>query len=146
MNKTIIAVYGRSGEGKSETIKNVIKIFEDRFAQAQVKYLIDQDDKLAIVTLGSIMIGIESQGDPNSRMINENTLEQLILSGCSIILCATRTEGMTVARVDELADKHDYHTLWKSSYYTSKLDYTSINMIAAEEIVDLIQSIISYRI
>ncbi|MES2649852.1 MAG: hypothetical protein V4717_23450 [Bacteroidota bacterium] len=146
MNKTIIAIYGRSKEGKSETIKNIASIFEKQIAHATVNYLINSGDILAIVTLGNIKIGLESQGDPNSRMINDNTIQQLINMGCEIIVCASRTEGMTVAKVDDLASRNGFNTLWKSSYYTNGLNYGNVNMIAAEETIKLIQSIIVARI
>lgn len=146
MNKTIIAVYGRAGEGKSETIKNVVSIFENLFPFALIQYLENDGDILAIISLGSVKIGIESQGDPNSRMIHKDTIDQLIAKSCEIIVCATRTDGMTVKKVDQLAVQYGFNTIWKSSYYTNGLDTTVANRIAAEEIVNLIQSIIVGRI
>lgn len=146
MNKTIIAVYGRAREGKSATIKNVVTVFETLYPTAVIQYLLNDGDILAIVTLGTVKIGIESQGDPNSRMISENTIEQLIQAGCDIIICATRTDGMTTRVVDQLADNYGYFTLWKSSYYTNGLNHDVVNRIAAEEIVGLIQSIITGRL
>lgn len=145
MNKTIIAVYGRAQEGKSTTIKNVVSIFE-AYPFASVTYLQKGEDILATIDLGGIKVGAESQGDPNSRMFYVNTVEELIkVHNCDIVLCATRTEGMTVKKVDSLADSYGYHTLWKSSYYTPSLNHSILNKIAAEEIVELIHSLIAGR-
>ena len=63
-------------------------------------------DILLTIKIGKIKIGIESQGDPNSRMIYDNTIKKLAdkeldpeLGGCQIIVCATRTEGMTAKKL-----------------------------------------------
>jgi len=146
MNKTIIALYGRAAEGKSSTIKNVVAIFERLFRFASIEKIKEDGDILAIITLNGVKIGIESQGDPSSRMINEKTIELLISKGCEIIICATRTEGMTVAEVDKLAAANHYNTIWKSSYYVNGAHTVVANQIAAEEIVSLVQSIIVGRI
>lgn len=93
--------------------------------------------------MGSIKIGFESQGDPGSRMLKEHTVEELIdIYKCDIIVCATRTDGDTVKEVDRIADKYDYYTIWKSSYYAPNLNHEVVNQIAAEEIVALIKAII----
>lgn len=152
MNKTIIAVYGGQNEGKSETIKNVCRLILDNFPIAvpsTPKELIDYTtDILIVIKIGSIKIGIESQGDPNSRMFWDNTIEKLAddnldpqLGSCDIILCATRTRGETMTKVREIAQKYSYYTIWRSSYQTD-LNTTVINRIAAEDILNIIKSLI----
>jgi hypothetical protein len=151
MNKTIIALYGRAKEGKTETIKKVCELIMTNFPNAvsyphHINY---NADILAAIQLGNVKIGLESQGDPKSRMIREDTIKQLAdknidfqLGGCDIIVCATRTGGATIRKVDTIADRYGYNTLWKSSYYTPGLNTAVVNKIAAEEIVNLIQAII----
>ena len=145
MNKTIIAVYGRASEGKSSTIKNILTILK-QYRFAKIEILKEDGDVLAIVELNGVKIGIESQGDPKSRMISEETIELLISKGCEIIVCATRTEGMTVKKVDELAETHGYNRIWKSSYFHVGVDNDSLNLLAAEEIVNLVQALIVGKI
>lgn len=150
MNKTIIAVHGRAGEGKSETIKKVCQILLRDFPNAipSKKPNYSQDIFLTI-QLDTIKIGFESQGDPNSRMIYDDTITKLAdeklnkeLGGCDIIICATRTTGMTVKKVDKIADNYGYNTLWISSFFSPKLNHAVLNDKAANNIVEIIKSLI----
>lgn len=151
MNKTIIAVYGRGGEGKSDTIKRVCQTIIRIFPNA-IPSIIEIDysgDILITITLGKVKIGIESQGDPNSRMIREDTIKKLAdkkfdanLGGCDIIVCATRTEGMTVAKVESIAEEYDYNLVYTSSFYASNLNHQVLNQLAAQNIIEIIKTII----
>lgn len=147
MEKTIITIYGRKNEGKSETIKNVCKIILSNFPRAIANIsIIDIDynnDILIVIQIGEIKIGIESQGDPETRMLHDDeSIESFAKNSCDIILCASRTSGNTVNRIDHIAKKYHYGTIWKSSYYAPNYNHNVINRIAAEEIVNLIKSII----
>jgi hypothetical protein len=149
MNKTIIGVYGGVKEGKSSTIKMVCKKLLSDFPNAITddKNINYNADINLIIKLGKIWIGIESQGDPNSRMITEDTIKKLAFEECQIIICATRTSGETVKKVDSIANKFDYSTIWKSSYFTSDSNnFETLNRMAAEEIIGLIKSLIAGQI
>lgn len=146
MNKTIIAVYGRAGEGKSSTIKLVCQKLLNEFPNAtssipkeEISY---SGDILLIITLGSVRIGIESQGDPKSRMITEETIKYLAEEKCDIILCATRTSGETVHIVDEIANSHDYRTLWLSTFWGHHLNHNVLNDQLGDQIIRFITSMI----
>jgi len=150
MNKTIIAVHGRAGEGKSETIKKVCQIllrdFPNAIPSKKPNY---SGDIFLTIQLDSIKIGFESQGDPNSRMIYDDTIKKLAdeklnkeLGGCDIIICATRTTGMTVKKVDKIADNYGYNTLWISSFFSPKLNHAVLNERAANNIIEIIKSLI----
>jgi hypothetical protein len=152
MNKTIIAVYGRANEGKSETIKKTCELLILNFPNAVPNPLVVNynGDILVTVQLGNYKIGFESQGDPKSRMIHEDTIRKLAdkkidpnLGGFDIIICATRTSGETVDKVDVIANQYSYNTLWKSSYYTPNLNRDVLNKKAAEEIIELITALIT---
>lgn len=150
MNKTIIAVHGRAGEGKSETIKKVCQIILRDFPNAITSSVPNYaGDIFLTIQLSKIKIGFESQGDPNSRMIFDDTIKKLAdkdlnkeLGGCDIIICATRTTGMTVKKVDNIADNYGYNTLWISSFFSPKLNHTVLNDIAANNIIEIIKSLI----
>lgn len=148
MERTIIAVYGRAGEGKSNTVKKVCELLLATFPNAisSISPIDYSADIFLFIQLGSIKIGIESQGDPNSRMFE--TVEKLIRDEkCDIVLCTTRTEGETVNEVDRLSDEYDYHTLWMSSYWSPTLQYKDVlNRLAAESIIEAIKSLILGRI
>ncbi len=143
MNKTIIAIYGRANEGKSSSIKLVCQKLLRDFPNAvpPVEEIIYEGDILIIITLGTIKVGFESQGDPNSRMLNEDTIRYLANEGCQIIICATRTEGKTVNKVDQIAEEFDYHTLWLSSYWSPSLNSNVLNDQLSDQIIRFITSL-----
>ncbi|MFL3663341.1 MAG: hypothetical protein ACJ04Q_05010 [Flavobacteriales bacterium] len=147
MNKTIIAVHGRASEGKSSTIKEVFRQIIEDFPHTRVDRKVNfKGDILVIITINNIKIGIESQGDPNSRMINEDTLRKLTEEKCQIILCATRTSGKTVKKVDTIANEFNYHTIWLSSYWSPSLNHNVLNKKAAANIIELIKSLMINQI
>lgn len=146
MENTIIAIHGRAGEGKSDTIKRACQLILTKFPNTEpssdaVDY---SGDVNLIITICGVKIGIESQGDPNSRMFH--TIESFAKEGCSIILCATRTAGATVKKVDEVADKHNYNTLWISSYYSPKLNWKYLNNLLACNLVEVMTDIMNGKL
>lgn len=70
-------------------------------------------DILATIRIGDILVGIESQGDPNSRMVD--SLTQLREKGCDIIICACRTSGATLDRVKSLHTEYGYDLIFVSN-------------------------------
>jgi hypothetical protein len=148
MKKTIIGIYGRANEGKSETIRNIATVFEASYHPAAVvNYLIKGVDILATVDFKGHRIGLEAQGDPGSRIITKRTIEELATThNCDIIVCATRTDGATVKEVDRVANLYGFDTIWRSTYYTPGLNKTEANLIAAEEILQLIMYVIAGRL
>lgn len=144
MNKTIIAVYGRASEGKSTSIKLACRKLLRDFPNAvpPAEGVNDNGDILTVITLGDVRIGFESQGDPKSRMISEDTLRQLANQECDIIICATRTRSETVRKVDEIANEFGYHTLWLSSYWGPSLNHDVLNDQLSDQIIRFIISLI----
>ena len=52
-------------------------------------------------------MGIESQGDPSSRL--RQSLSAFVAAKCDIIFCACRTSGMTVGWVNSLSPGYSIH-------------------------------------
>ncbi len=149
MNKTIIGIYGSGSEGKSTTIKNVARILLEQYpnATSSISPVDYAGDVNIVIHLGNVKIGIESQGDPNSRMIYDKTVEKLAKDGqCDIILCASRTEGETVKTIDKVAGSYDYHTIWISSFWSPTIKPRILNQLAAENIIRIIESLIVGRL
>jgi hypothetical protein len=149
MNKTIIGIYGRQKEGKSSTIKKVTELILANYpnAAASINPIDYSKDVLLTIQLGSIKIGIESQGDPGSRMIYADTVENLArIDNCDIILCASRTDGETVKKIDYVADTYDYHTIWLSSFWSPTIKQRVLNYLAAENIIRIIDALIVGRL
>lgn len=144
MERTIIAVYGRGDEGKSQTVKLVCEQLLMNYPNAiPNKVPTIKGDILITIQLDNVKIGLESQGDPGSRMhTTVNDLADPEVHACDIIVCASRTGGKSVKTIDAVADRHDFHTLWISSFFSPKLDSTVLNRFAALNIIELIKSLI----
>ncbi|MDI9319952.1 MAG: hypothetical protein QM530_05685 [Phycisphaerales bacterium] len=75
--------------------------------------------------MNGIKIGIESQGDPNSRVFV--SIPIFVNLNCDLILCATRTRGATVQIIEGL--KNDFQINWieKKQVDDSKLYFAENN-------------------
>lgn len=136
--RTIIAVYGPSNQGKSGTIKKIIDEISNKYPRASVKILIDGGDRKVVITIGKVKIGIESQGDPGSRL--EESLIDFANVKCDIIICATRTSGATVEAVNGLS--HLYDIVWITNYRSYEKDQEALNQFSAKQITEYLSTII----
>lgn len=105
--KTVIALSGVANRGKTETIRNVYNQLYNEYPDAQQQLLVSRSDVRVILTIEGVKVGIESQGDPNSRLPKSLALFQR--EGCQIVVCTMRTYGMTVEAVEQLRIKHGYN-------------------------------------
>jgi len=125
----IIALEGKGNSGKTATIRCVFELLKQR-ASSEPEVLKNDGDIKAILIINSTKIGIESQGDPKSRL--EESLKDFADAKCQIIVCATRTRGMTVDWVNALPG---YSVEWvKQSYFGDKPDQDKNNEAKAQEI------------
>jgi hypothetical protein len=93
----IFVLQGRGDCGKSAAVMMVYQMLCAKYPSAGVKDFFPGEtwDKKVIMTgVQGKKIGIESQGDPNSRL--EQSLIDFERAGCDIIFCTSRTRGMTV--------------------------------------------------
>lgn len=109
MNKIVIANSGHGRQGKSTSIKALFKVLSDKYPDG-TNIIKNQGDILATIRIGDILVGIESQGDPNSRMFDSLTM--LREMGCNIIICACRTSGATLDKIKELHTKYGYELIF----------------------------------
>ncbi len=114
MNKLVIANVGKSCQGKSTSLKEVLlNLFENGAKELEgVRIGSFEEDIKTIVTYRGVKIGIESQGDPNSRIFD--SLPDFVNKKCDIIICACRTFGHTNKEVKELSNE-GYHVLFFSN-------------------------------
>src|SRR5690348_15875330 len=99
MKKTIFAIWGHANQGKSETVRRIAQeiLLNNRTATTDPTTINFSVDIQIIVTIGKVTIGIESHGDPNSRLFE--SLKKFSSANCDIIICSTRTSGGTVDAV-----------------------------------------------
>lgn len=139
MKKTVFANWGTARQGKSSTVKNVAQLVLKSYPAATIDpAIIDfSTDIQVVITIGKIKVGIESQGDPNSRLFA--SLKHFIKMGCDIIVCSTRTSGATVDAINELYSKHGYENVWVTNYRSNEKNQDILNDIFAQHIFELIQ-------
>lgn len=135
MNNLVIANKGKAECGKSSSIKEA---FNKLIAIYPYNILIEDGDIKAIITIGNVLVGIESQGDPNSRMMQ--SMNDFVSMGCQIIVAACRTSGETCNKIIELNQVNGYDIIWATNDKTaiSQQHQDILNKKYAERVIDLI--------
>lgn len=138
-SKTIIAVRGVANQGKSASIKIAYSLLREIYPTAKIEELHIGVDITVVITIDGGKVGIESQGDPNSRLFQ--SLDHFVNIGCKVIVCATRSRGATVEAVNSLAGK--YRVEWYSKQgVSSSSKYEAANRSVAQQIVAAVQAAI----
>ena len=113
----IFALQGKSNCGKTETINEVFVELQSKYSTASATlFTPNKIDVKAIIDIpigGKIVkVGIESQGDPNSRL--QASLIDFDNAGCDIIICACRTSGMTVNWINSYSHSYQIQFIQQS--------------------------------
>ena len=146
MKKTVIANWGHGQQGKSDTIKKVAQIILSHYPNATsdpaiINYAADIK---VVITIDKIKIGIESQGDPKSRIFE--SLKEFAKLNCDLIICTTRTSGETVHAVSSLYASDNYDIIWATNYRSNEKNHDTLNNFSARQIFELIQNLLSNQI
>lgn len=141
MEKVILVNYGAGGQGKSSAIKAVYKALIEGFEGVKIENHLDDGDVRAEVTVDGYRIGIESQGDPGSRVYS--SLDEFAKNNCDIIIVACRTKGDTIEEVRRLKYEKDYKIIWLQHMITKDLEslQVSLNAIYAQNILAVIKTL-----
>ena len=129
--KKIIALSGSGNSGKTSTLCIVHKGLLSMAESIMDEHRIDDGDQRNILVINGVNVGIETQGDPNSRL--SSSLILFKEHNCHLIICATRTRGSTVEIVDNLAP--EYHISWRGQ---SSLSEASLRDESNQAIANLI--------
>ena len=128
----LFALYGRANCGKSETIRNIFDQLKMKYPTAQINQIyFGSDIKVIIKGIKGLSIGIESMGDPNSRL--KQSLIDFENNGCDIIFCASRTRGMTVDWINSHSKK--YTIDWTAQKHASANVRTTNNQRVAQTLI-----------
>ena len=103
--KKILAIQGKKDTGKT---KSIVKITEWLTGNYSVTEILEEDTRkevYRIIKIKNYLIGICSQGDPNSNL--EYYLDIFYKRDCNIIICACRTYGMTVDWINNYKKRYD---------------------------------------
>ena|SRR5690349_19652351 len=110
--KNLIVVRGVANTGKSESIKIAYQMFKTAYPRAKIQELFVGVDITIIITINGVKVGIESQGDPSSKLFR--SLKHFVRTDCQLIICATRTRGGTVDAVNALSRKYEVNWIDKT--------------------------------
>jgi len=144
--KTILAVCHIGDKGKTETLRefaNLLLISYPSFKPIfpTIASVPTTGDFRLVIEINGKIIGIESQGDPNTNLQNR-LLDLADNYQCEIILCTSRTRGDTVYAVDNLYNTRGFQTIWTSTYQIANVtQHTLVNQLKAKHILDLLQSL-----
>ncbi len=119
--KKIYALKGIAETGKSETIKTFYNKLKAKHTNLEIsdRYTpIYGGDISVVVEINGKIIAIESQGDPNSRILD--SLPKFVAIPADIIICATRTRGATVDVVKQ--QQENYEIIWIDKKTSTKGD------------------------
>jgi hypothetical protein len=143
MKKIVFANWGHAQQGKSDTVKRIAQEIIIAYPTAITEpVIIDYSADIQVtITIGEIKIGIESQGDPNSRLFK--SLKKFSSDNCDIIVCSTRTSGATVDAVETLHASHGYDIVWFTNHRSYEKNQTILNDISAKHIFGLLQQVIA---
>lgn len=138
MNRLVIANWGRGDQGKSASVRSVFNLLSKKYP---TRVLLDDGDIKAIVRIGDYKVGIESQGDPKSRILQ--SIDDFVSEGCVIIVCACRSWGETTNKVASLKKK-GYDIIWaQNDKSDNTLLHSELNELYAERVVIMIDRFIS---
>ena len=132
--KRVIVLRGTENTGKTQTIKKVYELMLAKYQVTRVHEKIYKREITCVLLVNNKKIGIESQGDPNSRL--RRNLEYFVDINCEIIICATRTYGQTVDAVNTLSDNYEIvwidKTIERISHNQSDINVGDANKIIKE--------------
>ena len=132
--KNIYAIYGRAEIGKTSTVREIYNLLIEKFGkqiivETETNIFSHKGDIRVTVKINGKLIGIESQGDPDSRL--KASLDIFVKVNCDIILCATRTRGTTVDFVKQLEQEYNINWIKKPDFAD---DYEQKNEGLAKDI------------
>ena len=131
----MICFWGLSEIGKTPAIKTIWQKLKNG---SNPPLDTSSDDICDIVYLDGHKIGIESQGDPDSKQ--KEWIDELIKEECEIIICASRTKGSTVEIVESRAKDYGYDLIWLSPLSSTQSSlHPYLNSTTSESIIKLIK-------
>ena len=137
--KTVIANYGTANRGKSATIKALYEEIKKKYPHLKkLRPTKGGGDVSAIFEIDNVIFGLESQGDPNSRIFE--SLDEFIQFDCDIIIVACRTWGATTNAVNDL-QKEGYRIIWAQNMHGDTPIQSQLNAHYVSNMLNVIDEI-----
>lgn len=105
----LFALQGPGSCGKSDSLIRLFQALQTKYPSATIQARHNGTKDISVIMRGvkGLVVGIESQGDPNSRL--QQSLPAFVAAKCDIVFCACRTSGMTVGWVNALSPSYSVH-------------------------------------
>lgn len=119
MHHKIVIANDKWGEaGKTTSIRYAYQILSERYKTTvllPIGGFDPNDDVKAIIEIPQldghiVKVGIESQGDPNSRQ--PGSIDDFIARGCEMMLVACRWTLKSEQKVYDIRDNHNWQVIW----------------------------------
>lgn len=139
---TIIAIKNSGAKGKTETVRQFANLLLHSYPSCTPldplsAIVPSTGDFRLIVEVNGKVIGIESQGDPNTNL-KKRLNELLHIWKCDIIICTCRTKGDTWYDVRNLR----INTIWTSTHDISgQANQAIANSLKGKNILELLQGL-----
>lgn len=143
--KTILGLWNAADKGKTDTLREFAKLILSVYPACRVIYpkpvsISSKHDFRLVVDINGIIVGVESQGDPNTNL-RTRLLELTDSYKCDVILCTTRTRGDTVAAVDFIVSHRGFEAFWTSTYQIDdKSKHGLANELKAKHLLELLRA------
>ena len=144
--KTVLSVWHSGDKGKTETLREfanlLLATYPGYIPIVPTPAIIPlKGDFRLVVEINGIIIGVESQGDPNTNL-QKRLIDLADTYNCEIILCSSRTRGDTIAAVDNLYLTRGFQTIWTSNYQIAdKANHNLVNRLKAKHLLELLQGL-----
>lgn len=142
--KTILAIWNSGQKGKSETVRSLANLLINNYPKNRIVFsdptnINSNTDFRLIIEINGKVIGLESQGDPNTGL--QKRLEDLAEKHkCDLIFCTARTRGETIHAINNVAKSNHYDIIWTSTYQSGG-NHGIMNNIKAEHLLDLVRQL-----
>ena len=139
--KTLLALRGAGNRGKTKTLKILIAMIKAKYPQTVIVEEISYKcDVTIVITIDCKKVGIETQGDPNSRL--KASLKKFVEINCKAIICACRSRGETVEIVNSVS-AHGYNVQFIEKLGSAKeSQQTAENQAVAKKLFTAFQAAI----
>lgn len=144
--KTILSIWNTGKKGKTETLREFANLLISTYPSFKLVYpgtinIPSTTDFRLVVEINGKIVGIESQGDPNTEL-GKRLIDLADNFKCDIILCSCRTRGETVEAVNNLVKTRNFKTIWTSTYQIEDITlHQFVNQLKAKHIMELLVSI-----
>lgn len=144
--KTVLSIWHTGDKGKTETLREFASLLLSTYPSFKpvfpaVAIVPSSGDFRLVVQINGKRIGVESQGDPNTKL-QYRLMDLADNYNCEVILCSTRTRGDTVVAVDNLQHTRGFDTIWTSTYQMDGgLQQSIANNLKAKHILELLQTL-----